>query len=144
MNLGSTFSISASGLAAQRLRMDLIAANLANANSTQSPTGGPYRRQDVVLQAVPAGGAFGDLLAGGRAPSAVEVRRIVSDDSPPRRVYDPGHPQADESGHVDMPNVEVMSEMVDLMAATRAYEANIAALDATRRVLQAALEIGQA
>lgn len=143
MNIGSTFSISASGLAAQRLRMDLIAANLANANSTESPDGGPYRRQDVVLRAVPTDDPFGAMLGGAGAGAAVEVRRVVSDDTPPRQVYDPAHPHADETGHVAMPNIEVMSEMVDLMAATRAYEANIAALDATKRVLQAALEIGR-
>jgi flagellar basal-body rod protein FlgC len=143
MNLGSTFAISASGLQAQRLRMDLIAANLANANSTASPDGGPYRRQDVVLEALRPGASFSDFLSGQGTGAAVRVRGIVDDPSDPRSIYDPGHPHADETGHVSMPNVNVMSEMVDLMAATRAYEANIAALDATRRVLQAALEIGQ-
>lgn len=143
MDLGSTFSISASGLSAQRLRMDLIAANLANAQSTAAPGGGPYRRQDVVLRAV-SGDSFANFLADRHAPSAVQVDRVVSDDADPRQVYDPGHPHADETGHVAMPNIDVMSEMVDLMSATRAYEANIAAIDATRRVLQAALEIGQA
>ena len=143
MDLGSTFSISASGLSAQRLRMDLIAANLANAQSTGSPDGGPYRRQDVVLRSV-GGDSFGSFLSGEHAASAVEVARVVSDDAAPRQVYDPGHPHADDSGHVAMPNIDVMSEMVDLMSATRAYEANIAAIDATRRVLNAALEIGRA
>lgn len=144
MDLGSTFSISASGLSAQRLRMDLIAANLANAQSTQTPGGGPYQRQDVVLRSVTQGDRFGGFLSGAGAASAVAVDRVVSDDSAPRQIYDPGHPHADDSGHVAMPNIDVMSEMVDLMSATRAYEANIAAMDATRRVLQAALEIGQA
>jgi len=143
MDLGSTFSISASGLSAQRLRMDLIAANLANANSTETPEGGPYRRQDVVLRAVASDDPFASFFSDARGGSAVEVARIVADRSPPRQVYDPGHPNADESGQVAMPNIDVMSEMVDLMTATRAYEANIAAMDATRRVLQAALEIGQ-
>lgn len=142
MNIGSTFAISASGLHAQRLRMDLIAANLANANSTDGPNGGPYKRQDVVLQAVRPD-SFDSFLSGDPAGTSVRVRGVVEDQSDPRQVYDPGHPHADDSGHVAMPNVNVMSEMVDLMAATRAYEANIAALDATRRVLQAALEIGQ-
>ena len=144
MDLGSIFSISASGLSAQRLRMDLIAANLANAQSTGSSAGGPYQRQDVVLRAVSQDQPFGSFLSRTSSPSAVEVDRVVRDDSAPRQVYDPGHPHADDSGHVAMPNIDVMSEMVDLMSATRAYEANIAALDATRRVLQAALEIGQA
>ncbi len=143
MDLGSTFSISASGLSAQRLRMDLIAANLANAQSTESSSGGPYQRQDAVLRAVSPDQPFGNFLSASSSARAVEVERVVQDDADPRQVYDPGHPHADETGHVAMPNIDVMSEMVDLMSATRAYEANIAAIDATRRVLQAALEIGQ-
>ena len=87
--------------------------------------------------------SFDSFLTGEPSGTSVRVRGVVEDQSDPRQVYDPGHPHADESGHVAMPNVNVMSEMVDLMAATRAYEANITALDATRRVLQAALEIGQ-
>jgi flagellar basal-body rod protein FlgC len=143
MNVASSFAISASGLTAHRIRMDVIAANLANAQSTSTPEGGPYRRQDVVLESVPQ--EFGDLLASGEGPSAMAVRvsRVVEDQTPPRRSYDPGHPHADDEGYVSLPNVNTVTELVDLMAATRAYEANVAAVNATKRVLQAALEIGQ-
>ena len=145
MDTSTIFAISASGMRAQRLRLDVIAANLANAQSTRSPEGGPYRRRDVVLEAARRGESFEDMLApGGGTASAVEVSRVVTDTRPPRMVYDPNHPDADTNGFVAMPNVNVVSEMVDMMAASRAYEANVAALNATKRVLEAALEIGRA
>ena len=145
MDPTAAFAVSASGLRAQRLRMDVIAANLANAQSTRTPEGGPYRRRDVVLAAAPEGGTFDEMLgAAGGAGGGVEVSRIVEDDAPPQLVFDPGHPDADANGYVAMPNVNVITEMVDMMAATRAYEANVAAMNATKRVLEAALEIGRA
>jgi flagellar basal-body rod protein FlgC len=145
MDTTTAFAISASGLRAQRLRMDVIAANLANAQSTRTPAGGPYRRRDVVLEAAPQSESFDDLLApAGAENAAVRVARIVEDQHPPQLIFDPGHPDADENGYVAMPNVNVVTEMVDMMAATRAYEANVAALNATKRVLEAALEIGRA
>ena len=144
MDPTTIFAISASGLRAQRLRMDVIAANLANAQTTRTPAGGPYKRRDVVLEASPQGESFDDMLAAGAPAAAVEVARVVEDQEPPQLVFDPGHPDADENGYVAMPNVNVVTEMVDMMAATRAYEANVAALNATKRVLEAALEIGRA
>jgi flagellar basal-body rod protein FlgC len=145
MDTATAFAISASALRAQRLRMDVIAANLANAQSTRTPEGGPYRRRDVVLEALPQGESFDDMLGPGAAPSAaVKVTRVVEDRRPPQLVFDPGHPDANAQGYVAMPNVNVVTEMVDLMAATRAYEANVAALNATKRVLEAALDIGRA
>jgi flagellar basal-body rod protein FlgC len=145
MDSATALAISASGLRAQRLRMDVIAANLANAESTRTPQGGPYRRRDVVLEAVPRGEAFDDMLGtGATASPAVKVSRVVEDRRPPRVVFDPGHPDADARGYVAMPNVNVVTEMVDLMAATRAYEANVTALNATKRMMEAALEIGRA
>jgi flagellar basal-body rod protein FlgC len=144
MDLTNSFAVSASGLHAQRLRMDVIAANLANANSTQTPQGGPYKRKDVVLESVPQAEGFDDLLtAGGPASSAVRVSRIVEDRQAPRLVFDPGHPHANGDGYVAMPNVNPVTEMVDLMAATRAYEANVTAINATKRILEAALSIGK-
>ncbi len=143
MDAATAFAISASGIRAQRLRMDVIAANLANAQSTRTPGGGPYRRRDVVLEAAPQSESFEDLLAA-PANAAVRVARVVEDRRPPQLVFDPGHPDADAKGYVAMPNVNVVTEMVDMMAAARAYEANIAALNATKRVLEAALEIGRA
>ena len=145
MDSANAFAISASALRAQRLRMDVIAANLANAQSTRTPEGGPYRRHDVVLEAVPQGESFDDMLGSGTGPSAaVKVARVIEDRRPPQMIFDPGHPDANAQGYVAMPNVNVVTEMVDLMAATRAYEANVAALNATKRVLEAALDIGRA
>jgi|SRR5689334_2741814 len=141
MDVAGTLAISSSALQAQRLRMDVIAANLANAQSTRSPEGGPYKRRDVVLEAT-AGGSFDDIL-GSKAGGAVRVARVVADEKPPRVVFDPGHPDADARGYVSYPNVNPITEMVDLMAATRAYEANVAAVNATKRVLEAALSIGR-
>jgi flagellar basal-body rod protein FlgC len=136
MDATASLAISSSALHAQRLRMDVIAANLANAQSTRTPEGGPYKRHDVVLEAMPAG-SFEEVLG------AVRVARIVEDTKPPRMVFDPGHPDADGKGYVAYPNVNPVTEMVDLMAATRAYEANVAAVNATKRVLEAALSIGR-
>jgi flagellar basal-body rod protein FlgC len=141
MDVAGTLAISSSALQAQRLRMDVIAANLANAQSTRSPEGGPYKRRDVVLEAT-SGGSFDDIL-GAKAGGAVRVARVVADEKPPRVVFDPGHPDADSRGYVSYPNVNPITEMVDLMAATRAYEANVAAVNATKRVLEAALSIGR-
>lgn len=144
MDLTNSFAVSASGLRAQRTRMDVIAANLANANSTQTPQGGPYKRKDVVLESVPQTEGFDDLLtAGGPAGTAVRVSRIVEDKQAPRQVFDPGHPHANGEGYVAMPNVNPVTEMVDMMAATRAYEANVTAINATKRILEAALSIGK-
>ena len=141
MDVSSTLAISASALQAQRLRMDVIAANLANAQSTRTPEGGPYKRREVVLEATP-GSSFEDVLGAG-AGGAVRVARVAEDDKPPRVVFDPGHPDADPQGYVAYPNVNPITEMVDLMTATRAYEANVAAVNATKRVLEAALSIGR-
>ena len=110
MGMFDALTISSTGMSAERLRMDVIAENLANADTTRTQGGGPYRRQEVVLA---AGGtvSFGDVLGG------VQVAGIVSDPTPPRKVYDPGHPDADKNGYVTMPNVNPVNEMVDLITA---------------------------
>jgi flagellar basal-body rod protein FlgC len=134
MGIFDALRISGSGLTAERLRMDVIAENLANANSTRSANGGTYQRKDVVLQE--AGGAsFGDVLAG------VEVAAITPDTAPARRVYDPGHPDADEQGYVTLPNVNSVTEMVDLIGASRTYEANVQAMNAAKQMFARALDI---
>lgn len=143
MNVGSLFAVSASALQAQRLRMDLISANLANAQTTETPGGGPYRRRDAVLASQPLGESFADLLSGDSPAEGVRVASVVHDQRPPRRVFDPDHPHAKDDGYVELPNVNIVAEMVDMMSATRAYEANVTALNATKRMVQAALEIGQ-
>jgi flagellar basal-body rod protein FlgC len=140
--------ISASGLTAQRLRMDVIANNIANAQTTRTPEGGPYRREMVVLQPLTNNVSFGDVLQtamGGTAepPGAgVEVAGIVQDPSPFKLVYDPSNPDA-VNGYVQMPNVDIATEMVDLVAASRAYEANVTAFDAAKQMDMAALSLGR-
>ncbi len=148
----STFKalrISASGLTAERLRMDTIANNLANANTTRSQDGGPYRRQVPVFAPLLDKSMHGNMqspLGTGQKGSlgqGVQVVGVMSDPSPPRLVFDPDHPDANEDGYVEMPNVHVVREMVDLITATRSYEANIAALNAAKSMAQKALEIGR-
>ncbi len=146
MSVFSSFRISASGLSAQRLRMDVIAGNIANANTTRTEDGGPYRRREVVFQAV-SGDAGHGAFAGSRGTSSpgrgVAVAAISEDPSPPRLVYDPGHPDADSRGYVAMPNVDMVREMVDMIAATRVYEACAAAFDAAKTMAMRALDIGR-
>lgn len=129
------FAISHSGLRAQRIRMDTIANNIANINTTRTPQGGPFRRQMTIFSAEPLEPA---PITDGRG---VDVPDIVPDMSPFETVYDPGHPDADENGYVLLPNVNVAMEMVDLVSASRSYEANVAAINATKRILTKALEI---
>jgi flagellar basal-body rod protein FlgC len=131
-------NISASGLSAERLRMEVVANNIANANATRSPQGGPYRRQQVVFEA-----ALAEQLRGGRsgAGGGVQVVDIVDDPSELPRIFNPGHPDADAQGFVLMPNVQLPMEMVDLMTANRAYEANLKVLQAFRQQAETALTL---
>ncbi|HEY2055517.1 MAG TPA: flagellar basal body rod protein FlgC [Solirubrobacterales bacterium] len=146
MPLFSALNISASGLTAQRLRMDVTSANLANAQSTQTPAGGPYRRQDVVLQESAGAGSFagaltGALGVGGGEPAGVEVAAIVNDTTPLRQVYEPGNPQANAKGYVEMPNVNPVEEMTDLIDASRSYQANVTAMQTTKQVFSKTIEL---
>ncbi len=146
MGLFDAIEVAGSGLSAERLRMDVVAGNLANAQTTQGADGGPYRRREVVLQeAAPAGASFGSVLArasSGAAPAnGVQVGGIVEDQSPLRRVHDPGHPDADAQGYVSMPNVDTVTEMVDLISAQRAYEANVTAMQAAKQMFSKTLEL---
>ncbi len=145
MNFFDSLRISASGLGAQRLRMNLISENLANAETTRTPEGGPYRRKDLVLASIADARTFADELRSvqGDPPTVVTPVAVVEDDRPPAEKFDPGHPDADENGYVAMPNVNVIEEMVNLMTATRSYEANIAAVRAAKSMAQKALEIGR-
>ncbi|MDI7248260.1 MAG: flagellar basal body rod protein FlgC [Bacillota bacterium] len=143
MGIFSSFRISATGLAAERLRMDVIANNIANVNTTRTEDGRPYRRRQVVFQALTARPSRGPGAS--EAPGqGVAVAAIVEDPSPPRMVYDPGHPDADARGYVAMPNVDAVRELVDMISATRAYEANVTALDAAKTMAMRALDIGRA
>jgi flagellar basal-body rod protein FlgC len=148
MGLFDALGISASGLSAERLRMDVTAENLANAQSTRGPDGQPYRRKEVVLQATGQQGGFQNVLDGALRrgePSAegggVQVAAIVSDDAPGRRIYDPGHPDADGQGYVTMPNVDSVTEMVDLISASRAYEANVTAMQTAKSMFTKTLDL---
>jgi len=132
MDLFRALDISASGLSAQRNRMDVIAENLANTETTVTTAGGPYRRKGVVLEAGDGRG-FPTALRSESAPEGgVQVSRVVELSDPPRRVFDPGNPQAGPDGFVSYPNVNPLSEMVDMLATTRAYEANASAFQATK------------
>lgn len=142
MGMFDAIDIAASGLTAQRLRMDVTAENLANAQSTRTPDGGPYRRKSVVLQA--AEGGFAGTLAGavgGDGPAGVEAVGIVPDATPLQRIYDPGHPDADGEGYVTMPNVNPVTEMVDLIGASRAYEANLTAMQTAKAAFSKTVEL---
>ena len=128
--------INASALTAERTRMNLISSNLANANSTRTAEGGPYRRKDAVFAAMLD--EAGTKMGGG----GVEVISVVEDQSPPRLQYDPSHPDADAKGYVAFPNVNVIEEMADMITATRAYEANVTAMKAGMDMQMKALSIG--
>ncbi|UGS33706.1 flagellar basal body rod protein FlgC [Capillimicrobium parvum] len=150
MGLFDALSISASGLSAERLRMDVTAENLANAQSTQGAGGQPYRRKEVVLQATGGAGGFQAALAGamgpagggsGAVPGGVQVAGIVEDAEPGRRIYDPGHPDADAQGYVTMPNVDSVTEMVDLISESRAYEANVTAMQTAKQMFTKTLDL---
>lgn len=135
-----TFNIAASGLSAERLRLQTIASNLANAKTTRTASGGPYKRQVAVFANEPLN-AFGDELE--KAIGRVNVVGVSSDPSPPMKVYDPSHPDADAQGYVSYPDINMMQEMVDMMSANRAYEANASVVDSTSSMAARALEIGK-
>jgi len=145
MDFFDAFHTSASGLTAQRLRMNLISSNLANINTTRTPQGGPYKRKQAVFSAQPVRISFKDILASRQASASIGVNviDIIEDHSTPLKKYDPHHPDADEQGYVAMPNINVMEEMVDLISATRSYEANITAIKASKSMALKALEIGR-
>jgi len=147
MDFMRSIAISGSALTAERLRLDVIANNIANANTTRTAQGGPYRRQTVVF--APRGEQVQwmfpgmEAQGGGFKGRGVRVVGIAQDSSPFKRMYNPGHPDADASGYVSLPNVNTVTEMVDLMAATRAYEANVAVIGASRQMAARALEMGR-
>ena len=145
MSLFHALDVSGSGLSAERLRMDVTAENLANAQTTRGADGQPYRRKEVILQE--AGGGFGGALstamgAAASSPSGgVEVAGIAEDTAPNRQVYDPGHPDANAEGYVEMPNVDSVTEMVDLISSSRSYEANVTAMQASKQMFSKTLDL---
>lgn len=145
MDFFTAMDVSSSAMSAERTRMNLISSNLANANSTKTAEGGPYKRKDAVFSAVPVGQSFDSALnkAGGNVPEGVAVVQITEDQNPPRLQYDPSHPDANGEGYVAYPNVNVVEEMADMIAATRAYEANVTATQAAKSMALKTLEISR-
>lgn len=145
MSFLDSMSISGSALSALRLRMDVIAENMANVNTTRTADGQPYRRRYVVFQSIEKNnGSFASYLNKAEAAGGgVRVAEIGEDDSPFKLDYDPSHPDANEDGYVELPNVEVVQEMVDMMSAYRAYEANITALNTFKDMAVKTLELGR-
>lgn len=142
----SGFRIGSSGMAAQRARMNTISSNIANINTTRTPEGGPYRRKDVVFTAMPDTKSFGDIL-NVDDPKAdfnrVQVTDVVYDKKAPLLKYEPTHPDANAEGYVAYPNVNLMEEMTNMIQASRSYEANVQAIQATKDMALSALEIGR-
>lgn len=145
MSFFKSMQISSAALGANRVRMNVLSSNLANAQTTRTPEGGPYRRKDVVFSATPLNGPFEDFLDDSMNSqlSKPQVIDIHQDTKDPRIVFDPTHPDADKNGNVKMPNIQVMTEMVNMIAATRAYEANATALTEAKNMAIKSLEIGR-
>ncbi len=150
MDLYKILSVSSAGMHAQRDRMSVVSGNLVNSETTRTPEGGPYRRRDVIFQAAPAEEEnFPGLLTVGFPERrqggifTVEVAGVQESAKPPRRVYDPQHPDADKEGYVAFPDINVMEEMADLMSAVRSYEANLAVFNATKGLVRRLLDIGR-
>ncbi|OIO67412.1 MAG: flagellar basal body rod protein FlgC [Zetaproteobacteria bacterium CG1_02_53_45] len=143
-DLLSSMHISASGMSAQRTRMDIVAENIANAESTRTPEGGPYRRRQVVFQASPEqqqfSGIFNSSFANDRHQS-VKAAYVAQDPTPFRQVYDPSHPDANAQGVVNLPNVNSVEEMVDMNSAARSFEANVTTMEASKRMFLKSLEL---
>ena len=145
MSMFGGMEISATALTAQRLRMDVTAENLANAQTTKGADGKPYRRKEVVLQEIPQAGFGAQLTAamgtGSGRPGGVEVAGVVEDQTAGKLVYDPGNPDANAQGYVRMPNVDSVTEMVDLITASRAYEANVTAMQTAKQMFTKTLDL---
>jgi flagellar basal-body rod protein FlgC len=152
MSFWDSLRIGASALTAQRLRLDVIANNIANAETTRTDEGGPYQRQEVVFGTQGRERSFlPALVLARRDPQArdllpiqgVQVQQVTADDEPGPRVYDPAHPDADADGYVTYPNVNIVTEMTNMLSATRSYEAGLAVVEAAKRMALKALEIGR-
>ena len=141
MNLSDITDIAVSGLHAQRARMAATASNIANSETTRTPEGGPYRRRDPIFQTEPVGGPFAGRLD--RELRAVKVPRIVTDTRPPLTRFQPGHPDADAEGYVAIPRVNPVEEMINMMSASRSWEANLLIMRKVRGMAEAAMQIGR-
>lgn len=145
MDFFDAMAVSSSAMTAERTRMNLISGNLANAGTTRTAEGGPYKRKDAVFTAIPEQRSFSATMKRLNAPPSggVAVTGIVEDSSPPRLQYDPNHPDADQQGYVALPNVNFVEEMTDMITASRAYEANITAAQAAKNMALKTLDLGR-
>lgn len=145
MDFSTSLRVSASGLSAQRMRMNTISSNIANINTTRTPEGGPYRRKDVVFEAMPDARNFGELVTmpPNDAIQRVQVTDVHVDQDGVEMRYEPDHPDANEQGYVAYPKINLMEEMANMIQATRSYEANVSAIQATKDMALGALEIGR-
>lgn len=145
MDLLTSLKISSSGLSANRKRMNAISSNIANAQTTETAEGGPYRRKEVVFGSEPARETFSEILEGeiGEKVQTVHATEVTSSNRPPILKYEPNNPNADERGYVAYPNINVMEEMANMISASRAYEANVNAINTTKSMAMKALEIGR-
>jgi flagellar basal-body rod protein FlgC len=145
MSLLSALSVSASGMSAQRARTEVLVENLANSDTTRTPEGGPYRRKDVVFTTDPTSSQFSSMFESEMNPAAqgvgVRVAQVVTDNSEPEKRYLPGHPDADKDGYVAYPKMNPSEDMVDLLGASRGYQANVSAISAVKDMIQHSLEL---
>jgi flagellar basal-body rod protein FlgC len=143
MSLFAALDVAASGMAAQRLRVELLVQNIANSETTRTPEGGPYRRRDAIFMAEPAPASFRTLLAGvmGQPLIGVAVAEITADESEPERRYVPGHPDADAEGYVRFPRMNPVEDLVDLTASVRSYQANLAAMSAVKDMIHRSIDL---
>ncbi len=141
----TALDIAASGLSAQRINLNVISMNLANINTTRTPEGGPYRRKEVIFRAAPIKWPFDNLMRSELESQVkgVKVNRIVEDNTPFRRVYDPGNPDADKDGYVLYPNINVVEEMANMLTSLRSYEANLSTISSIKTMLSQALQIAR-
>jgi flagellar basal-body rod protein FlgC len=143
MSLLSALAVSASGMSAQRARTEVLVENLANSDTTRTPEGGPYRRKDVVFTSDPSSTQFSSMFESEMNPAGVGVRvaQIVTDNSEPEKRYLPGHPDADKDGYVAYPKMNPSEDMVDLLGASRGYQANVSAISAVKDMVQRSLDL---
>ncbi|MGL4363396.1 MAG: flagellar basal body rod protein FlgC [Cellulosilyticaceae bacterium] len=143
MSFFGSMDVAASGMTAQRLRLDVISQNLANVDTTRTAEGGPYKRKAVLFESVPTEKSFSNILGEYSTEKGVRVSKIVNDDKAFPIVFNPTHPDADENGYVQMPNVNMVEEMTNMISASRSYEANITAFNTMKSMAVKALDIGK-
>jgi flagellar basal-body rod protein FlgC len=145
MDFSTGLRVSSSGMTAQRMRMNTISSNIANINTTRTPEGGPYRRKDVVFESMPEVRNFGEILTSqpDRNVQRVQVTDVAVDMKAPLLKYEPNHPDANQEGYVAYPNINLMEEMANMIQATRSYEANVSAMQASKDMANSGLEIGR-